>query len=72
MDIGHYQNVQLDSTVRDPILGPILWEHPHPRAFSLHVNRLYDKFKKATECVRAQPLNLECQVQTSNRIGNDP
>jgi hypothetical protein len=32
MDIEHYQNVQLDSTVRDPILAPILWEHPHPRA----------------------------------------
>jgi hypothetical protein len=34
MDTEHYQNMQLDSTARDTILAPMLWEHPHPRALS--------------------------------------
>jgi hypothetical protein len=56
MDVGHYQNVQLDSTVRDPILGPILWEHPHPRAFSYTLTDFMTSSKKPPNVYGLSPL----------------
>ncbi len=56
MNIGHYQNVRVDSPARDPILAPHTLGSPPPLGLILHITDFMTSSKKPPNVYGPSPL----------------